>query len=366
MCCWRANPTGSWRLRADAIAGRNSPRGGCGRQGAAMVDYLIRRFINMLLALLVISFLSFVIIQLPPGDYLTSYITRLKAQGEAVSEEMVASLTLQYGLDKSFMGQYWSWITNFVQGDMGQSFRYQTPVNELVWERIGLTFLISLSSLLFVWIVAFPVGIYVAVRQYSPGDYVATFFSFVGLAIPNFMLALVLMYVSFRYFRIDVGGLFSLEYQDAPWSFGKVIDLIGHLWIPTIVLGSAGTAELVRIMRANLLDELRKLYVITARAKGLAENRIIMKYPVRVALNPFISTVGWTLPALISGATITAVVLNLPTTGPLLIDALLAQDMFLAGSFIMLLSILTVIGTLISDLLLVVADPRIRFEKRAG
>ena len=213
---------------------------------------------------------------------------------------------------------------------------------------------------------AFPVGIYVAVRQYSPGDYVATFFSFIGLAVPNFMLALVLMYVSFRYLRIDVGGLFSLQYQDAPWSFGKVIDLIGHLWIPTIVLGSAGTAGLVRIMRANLLDELRKLYVITARAKGLTENRIVMKYPVRVALNPFISTVGWTLPQLISGATITAVVLNLPTTGPLLIDALLAQDMFLAGSFIMLLSILTVIGTLISDLLLIVIDPRIRFEKKAN
>ena len=331
-----------------------------------MVDYLIRRFMNMLLALIVISFLSFVIIQLPPGDYLTSYITRLRAQGELVSEEMVASLTMQYGLDKSFMGQYWKWITNFVQGDMGQSFRYQTPVNELVWERIGLTLVISTSSLMFIWIVAFPVGIYVAVRQYSPGDYVATFFSFIGLAIPNFMLALVLMYVSFRYLRIDVGGLFSLHYQDAPWSFGKVIDLLGHLWIPTIVLGSAGTAGLVRIMRANLLDELRKLYVITARAKGLTENRIVMKYPVRVALNPFISTVGWTLPQLISGATITAVVLNLPTTGPLLIDALLAQDMFLAGSFIMLLSILTVIGTLISDLLLIVIDPRIRFEKKAS
>ena len=222
----------------------------------------------------------------------------------------------------------------------------------------------SFTSLIFIWIIAFPVGIYVAIRQYSVGDYIATFLSFIGLAVPNFMLALVLMYLSFRYLGIDVGGLFSLEYEDAPWSFAKVIDLLKHLWIPTVVLGTAGTAGLVRIMRANLLDELRKQYVITARAKGLSENYLTMKYPVRIALNPFISTVGWYLPTLISGATITAVVLNLPTTGPLLIGALLSQDMFLAGSFIMLLSILTVIGTLISDILLVVIDPRIRFEGR--
>lgn len=329
-----------------------------------MVDYLIRRFINMFIALVVISFLAFAIIQLPPGDFLTSHIANLRSQNEEVSAELILSLEQQYGLDKPFMVQYVKWITNFVRGDMGQSYRYLMPVNDLVWERIGLTFLMSFTSLIFIWIIAFPVGIYVAIKQYSVGDYIATFLSFIGLAIPNFMLALVLMYISFRYLGIDVGGLFSLEYEDAPWSFAKVIDLLKHLWIPTVVLGTAGTAGLVRIMRANLLDELRKQYVITARAKGLSENYLTMKYPVRIALNPFISTVGWYLPTLISGATITAVVLNLPTTGPLLIGALLSQDMFLAGSFIMLLSILTVIGTLISDILLVVIDPRIRFEGR--
>ena len=331
-----------------------------------MVDYLIRRFMNMLLALVVISFLSFVIIQLPPGDFLTSYITRLRAQGEAVSDEMVASLSLQYGLDKSFLGQYWSWITNFVQGDMGQSFRYQTPVNELVWERIGLTFVISLSSLLFIWIVAFPVGIYVAVRQYSPGDYAATFFSFIGLAVPNFMLALVLMYVSFRYFRIDVGGLFSLEYQLAPWSLAKVWDMLKHLPVPIVVIGTAGTAGLIRVMRGGLLDELSKQYVITARAKGVAEPTLLFKYPVRIAVNPIISTIGWILPGIVSGETITAIVLSLPTTGPLLFRALISQDTYLAGSTVMFLTFLTVIGTLLSDILLVWVDPRIRYESKAA
>ena len=248
---------------------------------------------------------------------------------------------------------------------MGMSFAWSRPVNELVWDRLGLTFLVSLSSLVFMWVVAFPVGIYAAVRQYSVGDYVFTFLSFMGLATPNFLLALLMMYIGFRYFGMDVGGLFSPAYEDAAWSLGKIVDLLKHIWIPMIVLGTSGTAALVRIMRANLLDELRKQYVITARAKGLKESRLIIKYPVRVALNPFISTVGWTLPMLISGATITAIVLNLPTTGPLLIGALMSQDMYLAGSFIMLLSILTVIGTLISDILLVIVDPRIRYEKMA-
>ena len=279
---------------------------------------------------------------------------------------MVEELKEELASTGRFLGQYFKWIGNFVRGNMGRSFIYNAPVSELVGERIALTFVISLSSLLFVWIVAFPVGIYSAVRQYSVGDYAATFLSYIGLATPNFLLALILMYVAFRYLGLDVGGLFSVEYREAPWSLAKVLNLLEHLWVPTVVLGTAGTAGLVRIMRANLLDELRKQYVITARAKGLAETTLIMKYPVRVALNPFISTVGWTLPTLISGATITAIVLNLPTTGPFLIGALLSQDMFLAGSFITLLSMLTVIGTLLSDILLVLLDPRIRYQKQAA
>ena len=326
-----------------------------------MLQYLLRRLVNMVITLLAISVLTFVIIQLPPGDYVSTQIAQLQRMDVDINQELIDSLTRQYGLDKPLFVQYFLWITKFVQGDMGRSFVWNRPVNELVWERIGLTFVISLSSLAFSWIVAIPVGIYAAVRQYSPGDYAATFASFVGLAIPNFMLALALMYVGFRHLGLDVGGLFSVEYREAPWSVGRVIDLLKHLWVPTIVLGTSGTAVLVRVMRNNLLDELRKLYVITARSKGLSEPRLIIRYPVRIALNPFISTVGWTLPTLISGATITALVLNLPTTGPLLIRALLSQDMFLAGSFIMLLSILTVVGTLISDMLLVLADPRIRF-----
>ncbi len=327
-----------------------------------MGRYILRRLVNMVITVFVISVISFTIIQLPPGDYLTTYIAALRRGGQEVNDDLIRSLTLQYGLDKPPVYQYFKWITNFVQGNMGMSFAWNRPVNELVWDRLGLTFLVSIVSLMFMWIVAFPVGIYAAVRQYSAGDYVFTFLSFIGLATPNFMLALVMMYIGFRYFGMDVGGLFSPAFEDAPWSIAKIIDLLKHIWIPMIVLGTSGTAGLVRIMRANLLDELRKLYVITARAKGLKESRLIIKYPVRVALNPFISTVGWTLPMLISGATITAIVLNLPTTGPMLIGALMSQDMYLAGSFIMLLSILTVIGTLISDILLVIADPRIRYE----
>ena len=281
-----------------------------------MLQYLLRRLVNMVITLLAISILTFAIIQLPPGDYVSTQIAQLQRMDVDVNQELIDSLTRQYGLDKPLFVQYFLWITKFVQGDMGRSFVWNRPVNELVWERIGLTFVISLSSLAFSWIIAIPVGIYAAVRQYSPGDYAATFASFIGLAVPNFMLALALMYVGFRHLGLDVGGLFSIEYQEAPWSPGKVVDLLKHLWIPTIVLGTSGTAALVRVMRNNLLDELRKLYVIAARSKGLSEPRLIIRYPVRIALNPLISTAGWTLPTLISGATITAVVLNLPTTGP--------------------------------------------------
>ena len=325
-----------------------------------MAQYITRRLLNMLITLALISIISFAIIQLPPGDYLTSYIAQLRAAGEEVNEELIESLRMQYGLGKTPVQQYFKWVWNFVQGNMGQSFIYDRPVNDLIWERLGLTFMIATTSLVFTWLLALPIGIYSAVRQYSFGDYLFTFLSFIGLAVPNFMLALALMFTGFKWLGMDVGGLFSVEYESAPWSIAKFVDLLEHLWVPTVVLGTAGTAALVRIMRANLLDELRKLYVITARAKGVAEGRLIIKYPVRIALNPFISSVGWILPTLISGATITAIVLNLPTTGPMLVDALLQQDMFLAGSFIMMLSTLTVLGMLISDVMLVLADPRIR------
>ena len=331
-----------------------------------MLAYLIRRIFNMIITLLIISIVAFTIIQLPPGDYLTTYVAQMRRGGSEINEEFIQALVNQYGLDKPFHMKYLKWITNFVQGNMGMSFTWNRPVNQLVWGRLGLTIVISLTSLLFMWIVAIPVGIYAAVRQYSVGDYIFTFLGFVGLATPNFMLALILMYLGFKYFGMDVGGLFSPAFEDAPWSLAKIVDLLEHLWVPTVVLGTAGTAQLIRIMRANLLDELRKLYVITARAKGVNESRLVVRYPVRVALNPFISTIGWILPQLISGATVTAIVLNLPTTGPLLIGALLSQDMYLAGSFIMLLSMLTVIGFLVSDVLLVIADPRIRFEKRSA
>jgi peptide/nickel transport system permease protein len=315
----------------------------------------------MVVTLVIISILSFIIIQLPPGDYLTSYITQLRSMGTDVSDEQIEYLREQYGLDDPVYVQYFKWIGNFLTGDMGFSFSWNRPVNELVWERLGLTLVISISSLLFTWIVAFPIGIYTALRQNSLSDYFFTFLSFIGVATPNFLLALVLMYVSFKYFGINVGGLFSPEYADAAWGIGKITDLLQHLWIPVVVVGTAGTAGLVRIMRANLLDELGKPYVTTAKSKGIPNYKVILKYPVRIALNPFISTLGWQLPKLISGSTITAVVLSLPTTGPLLLDALKSQDMYLAGSFIMLLSVLTVIGTFISDILLALVDPRIRY-----
>ncbi|PTV98747.1 peptide/nickel transport system permease protein [Halanaerobium saccharolyticum] len=326
-----------------------------------MSKFIMHRLLFMVVTLVIISILSFIIIQLPPGDYLTSYITQLRSMGTDVSDEQIEYLREQYGLDDPVYVQYFKWIGNFLTGDMGFSFSWNRPVNELVWERLGLTLVISISSLLFTWIVAFPIGIYTALRQNSLSDYFFTFLSFIGVATPNFLLALVLMYVSFKYFGINVGGLFSPEYADAAWGIGKITDLLQHLWIPVVVVGTAGTAGLVRIMRANLLDELGKPYVTTAKSKGIPNYKVILKYPVRIALNPFISTLGWQLPKLISGSTITAVVLSLPTTGPLLLDALKSQDMYLAGSFIMLLSVLTVIGTFISDILLALVDPRIRY-----
>lgn len=327
-----------------------------------MLEFILRRILLLIPTVILISIISFIIIQLPPGDFLTSYIMTLESQGQLVDEALVSSLKQQYGLDQPLHLQYLKWVGGMLRGNFGQSLTWQVPVKDLIWERIGLTFAISLVSLLFIWAVAFPVGIYSAVKQYSVGDYFFTFLSFLGLGIPNFLLALVIMWFAFSKFGMSVGGLFSIEYVDAPWSWGKVVDLINHLWVPMIVLGLGGTAGLIRIMRANLLDELRKPYVTTSRAKGMSEAELIIKHPVRVALNPFVSTVGWTLPGLVSGSVIVSVVLNLPTTGPILLRALLSQDMYLAGTLVMLLSVLTVIGTLISDILLAWLDPRIRLQ----
>ena len=329
-----------------------------------MFALVAKRILWMIPTLLLISVISFSIIQLPPGDYLTSYIAALSETGETVAEEQVAALRKRYSLDEPLTVQYFKWLWGILHGDLGMSFEWNRPVKQLIGERILLTSIISIVTLLFTWSIAIPIGIYSAVRQYSWGDYLFTFLGFIGLATPGFLLALIFMYVAYSVFGISVGGLFSPEYQNAPWSVARFADLLAHLWIPVIVIGLAGTAGLIRVMRGNLLDELRKQYVLTARAKGVPRIKLLLKYPVRVALNPLISTIGWLLPAIVSGATIVSVVLGLPTTGPLLLRALMNQDMYLAGSMVMLLSSLTVIGTLISDLLLLWLDPRIRFEQK--
>jgi peptide/nickel transport system permease protein len=331
-----------------------------------MFAYIIRRILIMIPTLIAISMISFTIIQLPPGDFLTTYVSQLSASGETVDHAELESLKKRFGLDEPIYIQYLQWVWNFVHGDFGHSFEWNKPVSELIGERLQLTIIISVCTLLFTWAVAVPIGVYSAVRQYSWLDYVLTVFGFIGLATPNFLLALILLWVSYAYLGLSIGGLFSPDYADAPWSFAKALDLFKHLWIPVVIVGLGHTAKFIRIIRGNLLDELRKPYVVTARAKGLSETRLILKYPVRVAINPLVSTIGWTLPELISGIAITAVVLNLPTTGPLLLSALMSQDMQLAGTFIMLLSCLTVVGTLLSDILLAWVDPRIRFGAREG
>lgn len=331
-----------------------------------MLAYIIRRILIMIPTLVAISIISFVIIQLPPGDFLTTYTAELSMSGEMVDRAELESLKKRFGLDKPMYVQYLHWAWNFLHGDFGHSFEWNKPVSELIGERLGLTILISFATLLFTWAVSIPIGIYSAVRQYSWIDHLLTFIGFIGLATPNFLLALVLLWLSYAYLGMSVGGLFSPEYAEAPWSIAKIWDLLKHLWIPVVIVGTAHTAKFIRIIRGNLLDELKKPYVTTARAKGLSEVRLIVKYPVRVAINPLVSTIGWTLPELVSGIAITAVVLNLPTTGPLLLNALMSQDMQLAGSFIMLLSLLTVVGTLISDILLAWVDPRIRYGAREG
>lgn len=326
-----------------------------------MWGFIFRRLLWMIPTLIVISIISFAIIQLPPGDYLASYIARLESLGSEVDQATVEGLRARYGLNDPLYVQYFKWLGNIVfQGNFGYSFEWRLPVSQLILERLPTTFLVATCSLLFAWSVALPIGIFSAVKQYSIGDYVFTVLGFLGLGIPNFMLALTFLYISNRYFGLSVGGLFSPQFIDAPWSIEKVVDLLSHLWIPVVIVGTAGTAGLIRITRANVLDELRKPYVETARAKGLHPMLLILKYPVRIALNPFVSSIGFILPGMISGEVIVSIVLNLPTTGPLLYAALLSQDTYLAGAFVLMLAVLTVVGVLISDILLAWLDPRIR------
>ncbi|MCW1409696.1 ABC transporter permease [Rhizobium sp. 1AS11] len=328
-----------------------------------MLVFIAKRFLWMIPSLFAVSFLAFVLIQLPPGDYVTTYIATLAASNEIVDQNTAAQLRERFGLGDPMLVQYFKWIWGILtRGDFGISFEWQQPVSDLIWERMALTLVLALSTLIATWAIALPIGVYSAVRKYSIGDYFFTAFTFFGLAVPSFLLALVLMYVAAVEFGQDVGGLFSPEYENASWSFAKMVDLFSHLWLPVIILAVSSTASLIRVMRANMLDELPKPYVATARAKGLSEFRLLMKYPLMIALNPFISTIAWLLPNLISGSVVVAIVLNLPTAAPLLLQALMAQDMYLAGAFVLLICALTLIGSLISDILLALVDPRIRLE----
>ncbi len=330
-----------------------------------MLRYLAHRILMMIPTLLAISFLIFVVIKLPPGDFLTTLLEELRASGEPADLERVKQLREEFGLDQSFIVQYVRWVAGLVVGDLGYSFEYERPVGEIVGDRVFLSFVLSFTTVLFTWAVAFPIGVYSATHQYSWGDHGLTFLGFLGLATPNFLFALVLVYFSNVWFGTEIGGLMDDKYIGQPMSWGKFASVLEHLWIPVIVIGTSGTAGMIRRLRANLLDELQKQYVVTGRAKGLPPFRLLVKYPLRMALNPFISDIGELLPHIISGAVIVAVVLNLPTTGKMLYEALLSLDMYLAGSFLMVLSLLTVLGMLVSDLALAWLDPRIRLEGKA-
>jgi peptide/nickel transport system permease protein len=325
-----------------------------------VLRYVVRRLVLGLFTIWAVSVLSFAIIQLPPGDFVTTYVARLSESGSVTAGVEMARLRADYGLDQPLAIQYLKWMERVVHGDFGMSFDWNRPVADVIGDRLALSMVVSLAAIIFTWVMALPIGILSAVRKYSVFDYGLTFLGFVGLAVPSFLLALVLMYFGFIFFGLSIGGLFSPELENAPWSLAKVWDLGSHLVIPAIILGLAGTAHLIRTMRANLLDELGKPYVVTARAKGLTERRLVLKYPVRVALNPFASAIGFMFPQVVSGTIIVSIVLSLPTVGPLLLTALQAQDMFLAGTIVLLLGVLTVVGTLISDLVLMWLDPRIR------
>ncbi len=324
-----------------------------------MLYYITHRLFVMIPTLLIISALVFIIIQLPPGDYLSTTLAELEAQGEQGADQ-VAYYTQLYGLDKPAIGRYFDWLFGIFRGDLGHSFEYDLPVTQVVGDRMWLTFLISFSTILFVYIMAFPIGVYSAVRQYSIGDYSLTFIGFIGLAIPNFLLGLILLYLAKTWFGTDVGGLMDEAYQGVPMSWDKFVNILSHLWIPVVVVGTAGTASMIRRLRANLLDELNKQYFITAQAKGMSYRRALIKYPLRMALNPFIADIGNVLPEIVSGTVIVSIVLSLDTTGTMLYNALINQDTYLAGSFLLFVAVLTVMGTLVSDLALAVLDPRIR------
>jgi len=326
-----------------------------------MRTFILKRFLQAIPILFGISIIAFAIIQLPPGDYLTTYVNNLRSQGDVISDEQVKALEAQYGLNEPLPAQYWKWISNFVRGEMGQSFYWNKPVNTLIGERIALSMAVSLFALILSYSIAIPIGLISATKQYSITDNIFTVLAFIGVGLPSFLVALVLMYFGNRYLGLSAGGLFSAEYLDAAWSLGRVWDLMKHMVLPALIIGISGTAGTIRVMRATTLDELSRPYVEAARARGLRETIAVLRYPVRVALNPIVSTIGWQLPALVSGEVLVSMVLGLPTCGPLLYTALITQDMFLAASFIMILSTLTVIGTLLSDILLAWIDPRIRF-----
>ena len=330
-----------------------------------MIAFIVRRFLLGVFTLWVISIIAFLVVTLPPGDFVDDYIANLvgeAGQGTPAADLLEEQLRVEYGLDQPVFYQYLKWMSKVVRGDLSFSVEFNRPVREVVWDKLPLTMIVAGTTILFTWTMAIPLGIYAAVRHRTIEDYSLTFIGFIGLAVPDFLLALAFLWIGWFYFDLSIGGLFTDKYIVAPWSMGKVVDMLAHLWIPVIVLGTAGTAALLRIMRANLLDELRKPYVVTARAKGLKEWRVIIKYPVRVALNPIVSTVGYLLPALISGSIIVSVILALPLIGPLLLRALLAEDLFMASSILLVLGALTIIGTFLSDILLVFVDPRIRLE----
>ncbi len=327
-----------------------------------MLGYLFRRILTMGFTLAVISALVFIIIQLPPGDYLTTYIAELESQGELVNPDKIAFLRRQYGLDLPLYQQYFVWASGFVQGDFGYSFEYNLPVTEVVGDRLYLSMVLNFTTVIFIYLVAFPIGVYSATHQYSWGDHGLTFLGLLGLATPNFLLALILIYFANLAFGTSIGGLMAPELIDQPWTWTKVRSVLEHIWVPVVVIGTSGTAGMIRRLRANLLDEMQKQYVVTGRAKGLSEGRLLVKYPMRMALNPFVADIGSLLPQVVSGSVIVSAVMSLPTTGPMLLAALQSQDMYLAGSFLMFLALLTVVGMFVSDLLLAVLDPRIRLE----
>lgn len=330
-----------------------------------MFSFLSRRLLTMLLTLLAISALVFIIIQLPPGDYLSAHIAQLESQGELVPRERIEFLRRQYGLDRPMVEQYFIWLFGLVQGDLGYSFEYGLPVSDVMGDRLLLTMVLNFSTILFIYVVSFPIGVYSATHQYSWSDHGLTFLGFIGLATPNFLLALILMYLANVWFGTSIGTLMAEQYLNQPWSVDKALSVLEHLWVPVIVIGTSGTAGMIRRLRANLLDELQKQYVVTGRAKGLPPHRLLVRYPLRMALNPFIADIGNLLPQVVSGSVIVSAVMSLQTTGPMLLSALQSQDMYLAGSFLMFLALLTVVGMFLSDILLAALDPRIRLTGRA-